>query len=126
MSCYLMHVAMVTIGYVAIITIHLCYMYVVVAMVTKYNCVFTFHLQISQSNLIQHHTLLMKLMVLFRSRLLLTGQHPQQTMVLHCSTQWMTRLLVRDTLVDTITNSTSALILFLMQQQCNWVALGLT
>ena len=97
-------------GYVAIITIHLCYMYVVVVMVTTYNCVFTFHLQISQSNLIQHHTLLMKLMVLFPSRLLLTRHYPQQTTVLHCSTQWMARLLVRDTLVDTITNSTSALV----------------
>ena len=50
-------------------------------------CVFTFHLQISQSNLIQHHTLLMKLMALFRSQLLQTGHHPQHTMVLHCSTQ---------------------------------------
>ena len=59
----------------------------VIVAIVKTIVFLTFHLQISQSNLIQHHTLLMKLMALFRSQLLQTGHHPQQTMVLHCSTQ---------------------------------------
>ena len=79
--------------------------------------VFTFHLQISQSSLILHHTLLMKLMALFPSQLLPTGHHPQQMTMLHCSTQWMAQLLVRD--IDT--NSTSALVLY---SWCNNNALG--